>query len=87
MDYLFANHIAHQVILRLSSARGQVGGVAALLPLLVCGTLCPTKRFACLNGRELTCVTDEKDLVIIGGGVAGYVAAIKAGQEGMKVRL
>jgi pyruvate/2-oxoglutarate dehydrogenase complex dihydrolipoamide dehydrogenase (E3) component len=25
-------------------------------------------------------------LVIIGGGVAGYVAAIKAGQEGMKVR-
>ena len=29
---------------------------------------------------------EEKDLVIIGGGVAGYVAAIKAGQEGMKVR-
>ena len=28
---------------------------------------------------------DEKDLVIIGGGVAGYVAAIKAGQEGLKV--
>lgn len=25
-------------------------------------------------------------MVIIGGGVAGYVAAIKAGQEGMKVR-
>jgi pyruvate/2-oxoglutarate dehydrogenase complex dihydrolipoamide dehydrogenase (E3) component len=24
-------------------------------------------------------------LVIIGGGVAGYVAAIKAGQEGLKV--
>ena len=29
--------------------------------------------------------TEEKDLVIIGGGVAGYVAAIKAGQAGMKV--
>ncbi|TVY77574.1 Dihydrolipoyl dehydrogenase [Fusarium oxysporum f. sp. cubense] len=28
---------------------------------------------------------EEKDLVVIGGGVAGYVAAIKAGQEGMKV--
>merc|ERR1712000_708897 len=28
---------------------------------------------------------EEKDLVIIGGGVAGYVGAIKAGQEGMKV--
>ena len=27
----------------------------------------------------------EHDLVIIGGGVAGYVAAIKAGQEGLKV--
>jgi dihydrolipoamide dehydrogenase len=31
--------------------------------------------------------TEEKDLVIIGGGVAGYVAAIKAGQEGLKVWL
>ncbi|KAI9885260.1 MAG: suppressor of glycerol defect [Watsoniomyces obsoletus] len=28
---------------------------------------------------------EEKDIVIIGGGVAGYVAAIKAGQEGFKV--
>ena len=27
----------------------------------------------------------EHDLVIIGGGVAGYVSAIKAGQEGLKV--
>lgn len=44
---------------------------------------------ACRN-RSRTAVADwdfaeEKDLVIIGGGVAGYVAAIKAGQEGMKV--
>jgi len=28
---------------------------------------------------------EEKDLVVIGGGVAGYVAAIKAGQAGLKV--
>ncbi|KAF2101938.1 dihydrolipoyl dehydrogenase [Rhizodiscina lignyota] len=28
---------------------------------------------------------EEKDLVIVGGGVAGYVAAIKAGQSGLKV--
>jgi dihydrolipoamide dehydrogenase len=28
---------------------------------------------------------EEKDVVVIGGGVAGYVAAIKAGQEGLKV--
>jgi NADPH-dependent 2,4-dienoyl-CoA reductase/sulfur reductase-like enzyme len=29
----------------------------------------------------------EYDVVFIGGGVAGYVGAIKAGQEGLKVRL
>lgn len=28
---------------------------------------------------------EDYDVVLIGGGVAGYVAAIKAGQEGMKV--
>ena len=33
----------------------------------------------------LTGYIAEHDLVIIGGGVAGYVAAIKAGQEGLKV--
>ena len=32
----------------------------------------------------IVCVA-QHDLVIIGGGVAGYVAAIKAGQEGLKV--
>lgn len=42
------------------------------------------------RGQELAlaancCRTEERDLVVIGGGVAGYVAAIKAGQEGMKV--
>ncbi|KAF9869249.1 dihydrolipoyl mitochondrial precursor [Colletotrichum karsti] len=35
--------------------------------------------------RAYASASEEKDLVIIGGGVAGYVAAIKAGQEGMKV--
>lgn len=35
--------------------------------------------------RGFASEAEEKDLVIIGGGVAGYVAAIKAGQEGMKV--
>uniref|UniRef100_L2FPJ3 Dihydrolipoyl dehydrogenase n=2 Tax=Colletotrichum fructicola (strain Nara gc5) TaxID=1213859 RepID=L2FPJ3_COLFN len=35
--------------------------------------------------RAFASASEEKDLVIIGGGVAGYVAAIKAGQEGMKV--
>ncbi len=35
----------------------------------------------------LTSYVAEHDLVIIGGGVAGYVAAIKAGQEGLKVHI
>ncbi|KAH7154824.1 dihydrolipoyl dehydrogenase precursor [Dactylonectria estremocensis] len=35
--------------------------------------------------RGYASASEEKDLVIIGGGVAGYVAAIKAGQEGMNV--
>lgn len=37
--------------------------------------------------RSYATEAEEKDLVIIGGGVAGYVAAIKAGQEGLKVRV
>ena len=39
-----------------------------------------------MAGRQADVCAEEKDLVIIGGGVAGYVAAIKAGQEGLKVR-
>ncbi|KAL2752180.1 hypothetical protein ACRALDRAFT_2114547 [Sodiomyces alcalophilus JCM 7366] len=35
--------------------------------------------------RTYASASEEKDLIVIGGGVAGYVAAIKAGQEGMKV--
>ncbi|KAI6377138.1 D-lactate ferricytochrome c oxidoreductase [Pyricularia grisea] len=35
--------------------------------------------------RSYASEAEQKDLVIIGGGVAGYVAAIKAGQQGMKV--
>ena len=50
-------------------------------PLLV-----RTARFVDALTATLTRNAEEKDLVIIGGGVAGYVAAIKAGQEGMKVR-
>jgi len=35
--------------------------------------------------RIVNAFLEERDLVIIGGGVAGYVAAIKAGQSGLKV--
>ena len=51
----------------------------------------PPKLVSCahkyINKFRVNNITEEKDLVIIGGGVAGYVAAIKAGQEGMKVRI
>jgi dihydrolipoamide dehydrogenase len=52
----------------------------------------PTSSFCASNiyfqgrlRRGYASEAEEKDLVIIGGGVAGYVAAIKAGQAGLKV--
>ena len=45
----------------------------------------PTLPTSTARDPESNTITDEKDLVIIGGGVAGYVAAIKAGQEGLNV--
>lgn len=44
------------------------------------------RRVALAIGARLTVCAEARDLVVIGGGVAGYVAAIKAGQEGLKVR-
>ena len=42
--------------------------------------------FSFVNSRRgYATEAQEHDLVIIGGGVAGYVSAIKAGQEGLKV--
>ncbi|CEJ93424.1 Putative Dihydrolipoyl dehydrogenase [[Torrubiella] hemipterigena] len=48
---------------------------------LPAATVSPFARFS----RGMATSSEEKDLIIIGGGVAGYVAAIKAGQEGLKV--
>lgn len=49
-------------------------------------TFCaPNLYFQSRLGRGYASEAEEKDLVIIGGGVAGYVAAIKAGQAGLKV--
>lgn len=49
-------------------------------------TFCaPNIYFQSRLRRGYASEAEEKDLVIIGGGVAGYVAAIKAGQSGMKV--
>ncbi|KAJ9296814.1 hypothetical protein DTO271G3_5013 [Paecilomyces variotii] len=44
----------------------------------------PSLAFMGFSKRGLATAAEEHDLVIIGGGVAGYVAAIKAGQEGLK---
>jgi hypothetical protein len=38
------------------------------------------------NRRGYASEAPDYDVVFIGGGVAGYVGAIKAGQEGLKVR-
>lgn len=45
-------------------------------------TLSVVDRSLC---RGYATEAEDHDVVIIGGGVAGYVAAIKAGQEGLKV--
>lgn len=38
------------------------------------------------RSRGYASEASEYDVLFIGGGVAGYVGAIKAGQEGLKVR-
>ncbi|KAI9845402.1 MAG: dihydrolipoamide dehydrogenase precursor [Sclerophora amabilis] len=45
----------------------------------------PSFRLIDRQRRGYATEAEEKDILIIGGGVAGYVAAIKAGQEGFKV--
>ncbi|CAF9920046.1 MAG: dihydrolipoamide dehydrogenase precursor [Heterodermia speciosa] len=60
----------------------------AIRPLNSCSsTSITTPRFYLLtkSSRGYATEAQEHDLVIIGGGVAGYVAAIKAGQAGLKV--
>ncbi|KAL2003263.1 hypothetical protein VTN02DRAFT_4473 [Thermoascus thermophilus] len=44
----------------------------------------PSLAFLRQSRRGFASPAEEHDVVIIGGGVAGYVAAIKAGQEGLK---
>jgi len=39
------------------------------------------------RSRGYASEASEYDVLFIGGGVAGYVGAIKAGQEGLKVRM
>ncbi|KAK5114450.1 D-lactate ferricytochrome c oxidoreductase [Meristemomyces frigidus] len=52
-------------------------------PRFVCAAPFTSQRLS--QRRGYATPAEERDLVIVGGGVAGYVAAIKAGQEGLKV--
>jgi len=48
-------------------------------------TVVAPSAIARLARRGYATEAEEKDLIVIGGGVAGYVAAIKAAQLGLKV--
>merc|ERR1719164_318064 len=43
-----------------------------------------TVRYSGLSARSFSAGADDFDLVVVGGGPAGYVAAIKAAQLGLK---
>ncbi|KAL9603707.1 MAG: hypothetical protein Q9219_001026 [cf. Caloplaca sp. 3 TL-2023] len=61
---------------------------STLRPLIATSTYAfyqPKIHIISRHNRGYATEADQHDLVIIGGGVAGYVAAIKAGQEGLKV--
>ncbi|CRG91340.1 dihydrolipoamide dehydrogenase [Talaromyces islandicus] len=53
-------------------------------PQAVPSPVVPAPSLALFGRRGYASQSEDHDLVIIGGGVAGYVAAIKAGQEGLK---
>ncbi|KAL7271213.1 dihydrolipoamide dehydrogenase precursor [Rhizina undulata] len=48
------------------------------------GARCATSPFWMVSRRGLATEIEEHDVVVIGGGPGGYVAAIKAAQEGLK---
>ncbi|EKD15104.1 uncharacterized protein L3040_003695 [Drepanopeziza brunnea f. sp. 'multigermtubi'] len=68
------------LVLPRAAARSAFKQSSSSLPSIVAPT-----SIARWSRRAYATEAEEQDLVIIGGGVAGYVAAIKAGQEGMKV--
>ncbi|KAI0153326.1 dihydrolipoyl dehydrogenase [Xylariaceae sp. FL1272] len=75
--------VTAKISLRSSTANPQHANDTTEASLDALTLLPPHQR---LSGTLLRPPThNEKDLVVIGGGVAGYVAAIKAGQEGLKV--
>lgn len=56
-------------------------------PQAVPSPIVSAPSLALFGRRGYASQSEDHDLVIIGGGVAGYVAAIKAGQEGLKVMI
>ncbi|KAH0566386.1 hypothetical protein GP486_000208 [Trichoglossum hirsutum] len=81
---LFCGHFlaARQLHLPLQAVTSQPGKGKVIRLKLVCFHDCEGWRRVGANSGSI--LAEEKDLVIIGGGVGGYVAAIKAGQEGLK---
>ena len=48
--------------------------------------LFPVSRSIVLNTCSIQCFAEKYDVVVVGGGPGGYVAAIKAAQLGLKVK-
>ena len=46
----------------------------------------PVSRSIVLNTCSIQCFAEKYDVVVVGGGPGGYVAAIKAAQLGLKVK-
>ncbi|KAI5296426.1 dihydrolipoamide dehydrogenase precursor [Ascosphaera atra] len=72
----------------LPRVTGRASRLAAPTPTTACSpvTFSSNGKYMLIQSKRgyASAAGEEHDLVIIGGGVAGYVAAIKAGQEGLK---
>merc|ERR1712169_111018 len=80
MGHSLSSHTMPRSLVLPRAAARSAFNQSSSLPTVVAPT-----SIARWSKRGYATEAEEKDLVIIGGGVAGYVAAIKAGQEGLNV--